>query len=94
MMTEIAVVQIARARDRLCPGCLSAGLIPGPRGGASRNYYCRACGEGWNFHGVDYGVIAVDHIGRVDPVLMATWSALEVSRSIDPLQQSSSGHGP
>lgn len=64
---------LARARARICPACATEGLISGPRGGASRNFYRGACGQGWNLHGIDRGVFAVGPIGAVDPDLVAAY---------------------
>jgi hypothetical protein len=54
-------------KKRCCPDCETPGLIAGPRGGASQNFYCGQCGFGWNLHGVDHGGFAWDAIGQVDP---------------------------
>src|SRR5262245_52108290 len=53
------------ARRRVCPSCGAPNLIPGPKGGASQNFYCGACRQGWNFHGVAYGIVGVERIGEV-----------------------------
>jgi ribosomal protein L37AE/L43A len=40
-------------RDRLraggCPNCGHTSMIPGPRGGLSKNWYCENCHSAWNF---------------------------------------------
>jgi hypothetical protein len=62
-------------RKRICPGCGAAGLIPGPRGGASQNMFCGQCGQGWNVHGVDYGVMGYEPIGKTDPRTFALYAS-------------------
>lgn len=61
------------ARRGACPGCGAAGLIPGPRGGASQNVYCASCRQGWNLHGIFYGIVGLESIGRVSDDLIAMY---------------------
>lgn len=68
MITEGRMLGAARARK--CPACGAPDLLPGPRGGASQNFYCQHCREGWNLHGIDYGVIGIEPIGKIDPALI------------------------
>lgn len=55
--------------------CLDCGhkLIPGPRGGASQNFYCDGCGHGFNLHGIDHGVMGWEPLGLVAPELIALY---------------------
>lgn len=40
---------IEMLRRDVCPDCLSSdGFTSGPRGGASQDIFCTACGEGFN----------------------------------------------
>ena len=56
-------------RRHCCPGCGAKGLIPGPKGGLSQNFYCEGCGQGWNFHVYEGSVLRVDPLGPTDPNL-------------------------
>ena len=64
---------LAAVRGQACPSC-GARLTPGPRGGASQNFYCSTCGLGWNLHGVAYGVIGYESIGAVSADLIELYS--------------------
>jgi len=37
-----------------CPFCGTPGFVPGPRGGASRNLFCKCCGAGFNVPAPEY----------------------------------------
>lgn len=74
-------MSIDAIRNSRCPDCGQQELVAGPKGGASRNVYCPHCLRGWNIHGVDYGVIGVDSIGRVEE------SYIEFARKMYPADQ-------
>ena len=47
-MRELTETELADLYAGICPHCKGSALEPGPRGGASQNFYCRACCAGYN----------------------------------------------
>ena len=81
---------LGAARSRKCPSC-GGPLIPGPRGGASQNFYCTACHEGWNLHGIDYGILGLERIGKVDDALIEFYLGAAAGEEIRRDQLKASG---
>lgn len=48
-MRELTATERNRLRHDLCPYCGHGGMIAGPRGGLSRNWFCEACKHAFNF---------------------------------------------
>jgi len=55
----------AAVRAGRCPDCGDEQMIAGPWGGASRNLYCAVCLSAWCAHGIKYGVISVQPVGKI-----------------------------
>ena len=47
-MRAVSELEHQRLHMGACPACGTVGLIAGPRGGLSRNWYCEACHSAFN----------------------------------------------